>query len=388
MDDLGLQGKIQEVCQDIQEFFVAGGQRFEDEDTETSALGQQIIARLDELNSRGTCQVYNCMWGSDEDHNSTIYQLRWLARAASKHNQFTECLIFFGPGGGGKDAKVGIFKSLLGDGPTNLMAFLPKTYFHTLTGNNPEGATPMTMGLRGADMIVVMEAPASPVDASRLKQFVEPNTRTAARQMYARKGDALSLQVAGATVFAQNHRMTAKDKDDDAFEERLAHVYCPMIFKANPTPNTNERLCIPEYKTDCSTEPWACEVFHWIRGIFHTLAQCGGRYITPRPICEDERDMTKKTIIIDFLLERCNWVGDIAMATNASDITNILSPLVLGQYKVSLANIGVEYVKKPRNCPGRPYALKWGKHPNHNGVARYAVLKDGNILNQLNARAL
>jgi hypothetical protein len=381
MTDADIQDKIEDVCGDIYDFFAAGGTRFEDEGGDTAELGATIIEKLDALNSRDVCRVYNCMWGTDEDHNSTIYQFRWFARAASKHNFFTEALVFYGPGEGGKDGKTSIQKGLFGDGKLNLMSVLPKTYFHPQNSNNPEGAAPITCSLRGSDLIILSEAPEGDVDNSKVKPFVEPTTRHSGRQNYSKKGDTVSLSISGALVCTQNHRMVGKVKGDDAFDNRIAHVYCPMIFKANPTPNSNERMCIPEYKGLYATEPWTCENFHWIRCIFKTLSLAKCRQITPRPTsvldsAEETAKDSGKTTLINFLVGNCEWVDDRNRASSAGDITSMLAPLLPGnQVKVPLASVGVQYVKKSRSAPARSDILQWSKHPDYTGVPKFAKLK-------------
>ena len=175
--------------------------------------------------------------------------------------------------------------------------------------------------------------------------------------------------------------MVGKVKGDDAFDNRIAHACCPMIFKANPTPNSNERMCIPEYKGLYATEPWTCENFHWTRCIFKTLSLAKCRQITPRPTSvldsaeETSKDSGKTTLII-FLAHMRDWVDDRDQASSVCDITNMLALLLPGkQVKVPLASIGAVYVKRSRAARIRSDVLQWGKHPDHSGTVKYAKLK-------------
>jgi hypothetical protein len=380
MTDADIQDKIEDVCDDIYNFFAAGGTRFEDEGGDTAELGATIIEKLDALNSRDVCRVYNCMWGTDEDHNSTIYQFRWFARAASKHNFFTEALVFYGPGEGGKDGKTSIQKGLFGDGKLNLMSVLPKTYFHPQNSNNPEGAAPITCSLRGSDLIILSEAPEGDVDNSKVKPFVEPPTRHSGRQNYSKKGDTVSLSISGALVCTQNHRMVGKVKGDDAFDNRIAHVYCPMIFKANRRPTATRgcaspstRACTPRSHGLARTSIGSDASSRRSRSPSVGRSRPGPHRCSTaqrRP----PRTRGRRPSSTSWWVTASGWTTN--KASSAGDITSMLAPLLPGnQVKVPLASVGVQYVKKSRSAPARSDILQWSKHPDYTGIPKFAKLK-------------
>jgi hypothetical protein len=380
-------GAVEEVCQDIYDFYSAGGEYFiEDErllGDAQSEKGKAIARKLDAMSNLETCPLLHYLYGPDPDWDSIIYKLRYATRMACAHNWFTEALALVGPKGSAKDFLVKLLMVLFGTGELGYVSEIPSMYFTKPAAASAEGATPFLFNCLGRRLLVLAECPDVEWESACFKPFVEQGgARMPARANYAKKGDKMGVVLMGALVISSNQMIVCKKKNDSAFQDRLTQINHTRRFVAKPRPGTLQLKCDPSMKELPSSGVLNAELFCWIMNLYKTLEShiCLERRIMPQPksAIQNFKQLDEESVqnsLTKWLVKFCEFSSNREDASPEKDVKECVKTVTQMRHVGNLLS-GMDIIHEKYKKKDGTRVMAWTDHPDYPGIEKWIILTD------------